>query len=80
MSSGNVLNVGAHPVDLSDGRVLGHGEHALSIDLDHPHNKTQIDAGHLIVIENAPVITPRNVDGSTNAAPAPKDKVNENAS
>jgi hypothetical protein len=77
---GNVLNVGSHPVDLDNGRVLGHGEHAMSIDLDHPHNKAQVDAGHLRVIESAPVNTPRNPDGSTNAvASTTKAEVNENA-
>jgi hypothetical protein len=76
---GNVLNVGSHPVDLDNGRVLGQGEHAMSVDLDHPHNKVQIAAGHLRVIESAPVITPRNPDGSMNAATTPKAEVDKNA-
>jgi len=83
MTSGNVLNVGLHPVDLNDGRVLGHGEHAMDIDIDHPHNKSQIDAGHLRLINSEPVVTPRNADGSMNKVEQPQVKsqegVNENA-
>lgn len=79
MAYGNVLCVGSHPVDLDDGRVLGHGDHALSIDIDHPHNAAQIAAGHLRVIDNAPVAMPRNPDGSINAPVTPvKDEVKNN--
>jgi hypothetical protein len=79
MAYGNVLNVGRHPVDLNDGRVLGHGEHAMNIDVDNPHNKSQIDAGHLRVIESAPVVTPRNADGSTNEVAPKKEEVTRDA-
>lgn len=72
MVYGNVLCVGSHPVDLNDGRVLGRGEHALSVDLDNPHNASQIAAGHLKVIDTAPVSSPRNRNGEPNiVAPAP---------
>jgi hypothetical protein len=63
MTIGNVLCTSTHPVDLDSGKVLGPGEHALSIDLDHPHNADVIANGHLIVIGDAPVITPRTESG-----------------
>lgn len=46
-----VLNTASHPVDLSDGRTLAPGEVADDIDTDHPHQRSLVLDGHLLVQE-----------------------------
>lgn len=45
-----ILNVGSHPVDLDDGRVLAPGETA-TVAIDGRHNQLLINQGSVLVLE-----------------------------
>lgn len=51
-----VVNTATHPIDLSDGRMLGPGETAEDVDTDHEHQRALVLDGHLVVLEG---MTPR---------------------
>lgn len=47
-----VLNVTSHPIDLSDGRVLAPGEEADDVAAGNRHNKSLIQQGHVLVLDD----------------------------
>lgn len=53
---GTVICTARHPIDLSDGRMLGPGESADDVDTNHPHQRALVLDGHLRVEEGR---TPR---------------------
>lgn len=52
MSKGTYTNVGTHPEDVADGRIVGPGNQ-VSIDATDPHNKRLITDGILIEVPKA---------------------------
>lgn len=51
-----VLCTSSHQVDLADGRALAPGETATDVDTDHPHTRSLVLDGHLLVTDGS---TPR---------------------
>ena len=50
MTLRKVFCTSRHPIDLSNGAVLGPTEYADNIDVDHPHNAQLIADGHITVV------------------------------
>lgn len=48
---GTVVCTSTHPIDLDDGRELAPGQTVEEVDLDHPHNRTLVLDGSLVVTE-----------------------------
>ena len=51
------VNVGVHPEDLADGRVIAPGEKVENLDTKSPHNQRLVDDGVLVPV-NAPEAAP----------------------
>lgn len=45
------INKAPFAISLAGGSQLATGERAIDIDPDHPDNKANIDAGHLLIVE-----------------------------
>lgn len=72
MTEARVLCTSSHVIDLDDGRVLGPGESAESVDTKHAHNKLLLDEGQLRVLDSAPKNwESRNPVSSSEDAPPP---------
>lgn len=57
-----VLNVSGHPIDLNDGRTLAPGEEADGVDIDHPHNQSLLDSGHVVHVKEQKTKSRRQAD------------------
>jgi hypothetical protein len=72
MARGIVLNIGTHPITLHpDGRTVGTREWAEDVDLDDPVNSQAVTDGHLTVLTQVPVNSPRTESGEPIQPPTP---------